>query len=77
MGKLSHSGFSLSRSGRMVAAIVGQIAIFGCGVLWLKSFVPNWSDAFMFGVFPFFWGELFKTFLVVFLPDVLRFAHSR
>jgi biotin transport system substrate-specific component len=72
MGLLADRGWDKTRSGVLVAMVVGEVLIFLPGVVWLAAVVGS-EKAIALGLTPFLAAEAFKIILaVVTLPLIWR-----
>jgi len=62
VGYLGEKGFDRSFLTTFIAMGVGTLLIFLCGYTWLSMFF-GFEKAFLYGVIPFVWSELFKVAL--------------
>ena len=62
VGYLGERGLDRTFWTTFLAFSIGTILIFLCGYTWLSSLI-GYEKAFMYGVLPFFWSELFKIAL--------------
>jgi biotin transport system substrate-specific component len=63
-GALAERGWDRSWLKSGIAAAMGHVAIFVCGILWLQGLI-GWEKAFQFGVAPFWAATLLKTALAI------------
>ena len=62
VGYLAEKGFDRSFLTTFIAMTIGTVLIFLCGYTWISMFF-GFEKAFLFGVLPFVWSELFKVAL--------------
>jgi len=62
VGYLGDNGFDRSFLTAFIAMAIGTVLIFLCGYAWLSNLV-GLEKAFLYGVLPFVWSELFKVLL--------------
>ena len=75
VGYLGENGFNRNFLTVFIAMIVGTVLIFLCGYTWLSIFF-GFERAFLYGVLPFVWSELFKVALATaVLPLCWRFLY--
>ena len=74
VGKLAERGLTRSVSGTVLAMIVGNLAIYTLGLLWLqRTLSATWADAFAWGLTPFLLGDAVKVLLAAgLLPAAWR-----
>ena len=74
VGLLAERGFDRTLPKTLLAMLVGNLAIYVCGVFWLSRFVPGLNATLAAGVYPFLIGDVFKALLAaVLLPGAWRF----
>jgi biotin transport system substrate-specific component len=57
----------------VIAAVIGSLILYGCGVPWLKIVTEmSWSRAFLMGMIPFLIGDAIKVFVAVVLTRSAR-----
>ncbi len=59
VGWLAERGWDRNLLTALLAMILGEVAIFGCGVVWLAQFF-GWQNAIAFGLTPFLLGDTIK-----------------
>ena len=74
VGKLAERGLTRSVSGTVLAMIVGNLAIYSLGLVWLqRTLSATWADAFAWGLTPFLLGDAVKVLLAAgLLPAAWR-----
>ena len=64
IGALAESGWDKQFSSSLSAMLIGNVVIYGFGLLWLHHDLRvNWPTALVDGVYPFLPGDLVKVFL--------------
>lgn len=82
VGWLAERGWDRNLLTSILAMLLGEVAIFGCGLLWLAQFF-GWQNAITFGLTPFLLGDAIKLVAAaialplawLFVRGVRRFAH--
>ena len=74
VGRLAERGLTRSIKGTVLAMIVGNLAIYTLGLLWLqRTLSASWADAFAWGLTPFLVGDAVKVLLAAgLLPAAWR-----
>ena len=77
VGYLGERGLDRTFLTTFIAILIGTILIFLCGYTWLSSLI-GFEKAFIYGVLPFVWSELFKIALATaVLPVCWRYLNRR
>lgn len=71
LGLLKDQGFIKNNLYLIIATLIGNLIIFSFGVLWLAKFV-GFPRSMELGFFPFIYGGLFKTVLVVLVYNLYQ-----
>jgi len=68
VGYLAEQGLGRNIISTFITIFLGTLLIFLCGYVWLSTLI-GLEKAFLFGVLPFIWGEIFKMALAtIILP---------
>ncbi len=74
VGLLAERGFDRTLPKTLFAMLIGNLAIYVCGVFWLSRFIGALDATLAAGVYPFLIGDVFKALLAaVVLPGAWRF----
>ena len=78
VGTLAARGLTRSPLGTVAAMLVGNVVIYGLGLIWLRhALSASWSDAIAWGLTPFLVGDAVKIALAVgVLPAAWSFVRD-
>lgn len=75
VGRLAERGLERKLQTAFVPFLVGQVLIYGIGVLWLAVFVGSLSNALAMGLYPFIIGDVIKMVIAaLLLPASWKFV---
>lgn len=75
VGRLAERGLERKFQTAVVPFLVGQILIYGIGVLWLAVYVGSLNNALAMGLYPFILGDIIKMALAAaLLPAAWKFV---
>ncbi|HEX8996321.1 MAG TPA: biotin transporter BioY [Ktedonobacterales bacterium] len=76
VGWLAEHGWDRSLLTSVVAMLLGEVAIFGCGMIWLARFV-GWEHVVAFGLTPYLAGDALKLLAAALLAPAAWLATRR
>lgn len=76
VGYLAERGWDRNLLTSIIAMLAGEVAIFGCGMLWLAKFV-GWEHVIAFGLTPFLIGDALKLLAAALLAPAAWYATRR
>jgi biotin transport system substrate-specific component len=65
VGRMAERGWDRSYGGTFLAMLLGNLAIYACGVTWLALYLGDFGRALVGGLLPFIPGDLLKILLAV------------